>query len=158
MREWFPNEGPGGFPILDMHKVDMAEFNKDKDIVDRRELILYRPLASIPPQDFDAHIACHAFEADRNGLLMMANHLGYGRSLGAAASLSNSFYVHVNGEEAVMKGNGWWLQEVSYPRASAGRIMMEVKIWSPEGKHVASGYQDGIVVPREKSKRAAQKL
>ncbi|RFU79383.1 hypothetical protein TARUN_2838 [Trichoderma arundinaceum] len=147
----FPNAGHGGFPMLDMHKVDMRGYNADKDVPERRELILYRPYKPIPEDDPNAHIVAHAFEADRNGLIMLTNHLGWGHKLGSAASLSYSFYVHVNAEEAVMKGDGWWIQEVYWPRVSAGRGMMESRIWSPEGKHVASGYQDGIAIPKKKT-------
>ncbi|XEV00252.1 hypothetical protein FSHL1_005539 [Fusarium sambucinum] len=143
----FPNEGHGAFPILDMYKVDMSVFNANKEIPERRELIYYRLLKPLSRQDINAHILCHAFEADRNSLFMLGNHLGYGHDLGIAASLSYSFYVHVNAEEAVMEGSEWWIQEASWPRFSAGRGAMESLIWSPERKHVATGYQDGIVLP-----------
>lgn len=133
--------------MLDMYKVDMSEINKDKPVLDRRELLLYKLLEPIPKEDINAHIVCHAYEADRNGLLMIGNQLGYGYNLGTAASLSYSFYVHVNGEQVVMD-EGWWIQEVSFSRVSAGRAMLETKIWSPAGLHVASGYQDGIITPR----------
>ncbi|ODA77032.1 hypothetical protein RJ55_07549 [Drechmeria coniospora] len=154
----FPNAGHGAFPVLDMHKVDMSEYNGDKAVPERRELIFYRLLEPLPRDDANAHILCHAFEADRNGLIMCGNHLGYGYNLGTAASLSYSFYVHVNPDEAVMDGDGWWLQEVSWPRVSAGRCMMESRLWSPEGKHVASGYQDGIIGPERKKGEAPSKL
>ncbi|KAH6603661.1 hypothetical protein Trco_008436 [Trichoderma cornu-damae] len=153
----FPNAGHGGFPMLDMHKVDMGAFNADKRVPERRELILYRPYKPIPEDDANAHIVAHAFEADRNGLIMLTNHLGWGFNLGSAASLSYSLYVHVNAEEAVMKGDGWWIQEVCWPRVSAGRAMMESRIWSPEGRHVASGYQDGIAIPEGGKKEKERK-
>ncbi|RBR20707.1 uncharacterized protein FIESC28_05224 [Fusarium coffeatum] len=143
----FPNEGHGAFPILDMYKVDMSAFNADRSIPERRELIYYRLLKPLPREDANAHILCHAFEADRNSLFMLGNHLGYGHDLGIAASLSYSFYVHVNAEDAVIESDGWWIQEVSWPRFSAGRGAMESLIWSPRGKHVATGYQDGIILP-----------
>jgi acyl-CoA thioesterase len=145
--------GHAHFPILDLYKVDMTAFNASRSVPERRQLILYRLHKPLPPTDPNAHILCHAFEADRNGLLMLGNHLGYGYKMGAVASLSYSFYVHVNAEEAVMDGEGWWIQELVFPRASAGRGMLESRIWSPEGVHVASGYQDGIVLPMTKSER-----
>ncbi|KFA54312.1 hypothetical protein S40293_04820 [Stachybotrys chartarum IBT 40293] len=151
LRDLFPNADHGAFPMLDMYKVDMSEINKDKPVLDRRELLLYKLLEPIPKEDINAHIVCHAYEADRNGLLMIGNQLGYGYNLGTAASLSYSFYVHVNGEQAVMD-EGWWIQEVSFSRVSAGRAMLETKIWSPTGLHVASGYQDGIITPRRGAK------
>ncbi|KAK2605879.1 hypothetical protein QQS21_003719 [Conoideocrella luteorostrata] len=143
----FPGAGHGAFPILDMYKVDMSAYNEDKEVTDRRQLILYRPLNPISKDDINGHIVCHAFEADRNGIIMLGNHIGYGFNMGIAASLSYSFYVHTNPEDAVMDGVGWWIQEINWPRVSAGRCMMECKIWSPEGKHVASVYQDGMIVP-----------
>jgi acyl-CoA thioesterase len=158
----FPNAGHGGFPMLDMYKVDMKAYNADKDVSEKRQLILYRPHKPIAEDDPNAHIVAHAYEADRNGLIMLTNHLGWGYTLGSAASLSYAFYVHVNAEEAVMKGDGWWIQEVYWPRVSAGRGTLESRIWSPEGKHVASGYQDGMALPSksglEWKKKTEEKL
>lgn len=152
----FPTFGHGRFPILDMHKVDMDAFNAGKPVDERRELIYYRLLKPLDKGDVNAHILCHAFEADRNGLIMCGNHLGYGRHLGMAASLSYSFYVHVNADEAVMDTETWWLQEVCWPRVSAGRAMMESRLWSPDGRHIASGYQDGIIQPERSSEQRSK--
>lgn len=147
VKEIFPSPGHGAFPVLDMYKVDMTAYNASKPLPDRRELLLYRLMKPLPREDINAHVLCHAFEADRNGLFMLGNHLGWGHDLGPAASLTYSFYVHTNADEAVMEGDGFWIQEVSFPRVSAGRGLMESRIWSPEGRHVASGYQDGMVLP-----------
>ncbi|KJZ76856.1 hypothetical protein HIM_03733 [Hirsutella minnesotensis 3608] len=155
VKDMFPGAGPGAFPILDMRKVDMTAYNATRPYTEQRELHYYRLLKPLPKDDVNAHIACHAFEADRNGLLMLGNHVDYGRGLAKAASLSYSFYVHVNAEEAVMDDQKWWLQEICWPRLTAGRAMMESKLWSPEGKHIASAYQDGILLP---SQRQATKL
>lgn len=138
-----------------MYKVDMKPYNANKPIPERRELLLYKLHKPIPVEDTNSHILVHAFEADRNGLLTISNYLGWGYNLGVAASLSYTFTVHVNSEEAVMR-DGWWIQEVCWPRISAGRATLESRIWSPEGKHVASGYQDGIAGPDQK--RGAEKL
>ncbi|KHO01233.1 uncharacterized protein MAM_00234 [Metarhizium album ARSEF 1941] len=152
-------KGHGGFPLLDMYKVDMSEYNSDKEVPDRVQLMLYRPMKPVPKDDVNGHIVCHAFAADRNGLVMLANHMGYGFSMGLAASLSYSFYIHTNPGEAVMDGEEWWIQEISWPRVSANRCMMESKTWSPEGKHIASAYQDGILAPaREPAKVKEPKL
>lgn len=153
--EVFPNAGHGGFPIVDMYKVDMTAYNAARPIPERRELILYRLHKDVPASDVNAHILCHAFEADRNGLLMPSNYLGWGHKLGKAASLTYKFLVHVNPEDAVI-GDGWWIQEVCWPRVEAGRAVLESRIWSPAGKHVASGYQDGIAAPYQK--RDGEKL
>ncbi|GAB0132391.1 hypothetical protein EsDP_00000829 [Epichloe bromicola] len=150
----FPGAGHGAFPMLDMYKVDMSEYNENKEVPDRRQLILYRPIKPVPKDDVNGHIACHAFEADRNGLTMLANQLGYGFNMGMAASLSYSFFVHTNPQDAVMDGEGWWIQEINWPRVGASRGMLESRIWSPDGKHVASAFQDGIIVPARAPREA----
>lgn len=135
------------FPVVDMRKVDLTAFNEGKPLHERRELLLYRLLAPLPASDPDAHIMTHAYEADRNGLLMIGNHAGFGHDYGRAASLSYSFVVHVNPADAVMKygENEWWIQEACFPRVEAGRGILMSKIWSPAGVHVATEYQDGII-------------
>ncbi|KAK8116591.1 Acyl-coenzyme A thioesterase 8 [Apiospora kogelbergensis] len=236
--------GSGGFPCVDMKKVDMREYNEGRPLHERRELILYRRILSPEEkkkaekgekEEPDAHILTHAFEADRNGLLMCGNHVGFGDSLARAATLSYSFVVHVSPEEAIMRTpqpkqrkrhqlpppppppeqhqhqhhhqrpsvplsliegiNGvshgkdhederkrreiqeryaraeeerrreeeerrmreeeeeakreeeeeWWIQEATFPRVEANRCVVMSKIWSPQGKHVATEYQDGII-------------
>ncbi|KAK0704010.1 thioesterase-like superfamily-domain-containing protein [Lasiosphaeria miniovina] len=147
----------GAFPVVDMKKVDMKGFNAGKPAHERRELILYRLLLPLPSDgsgsqgwNANAHVLVHAFAADRNGLLMGGNHVGFGWSLDRAASLSNSFVMHVNADCAVMRAeDGWWVQEFSFPRAAAGRITVMSKIWSPRGVHVATEFQDGMLRGRE---------
>ncbi|KAF3025991.1 hypothetical protein E8E14_015047 [Neopestalotiopsis sp. 37M] len=137
----------GKFPVVDMRKVDMTAFNEGKPLHERRELLLYRLLAPLPDTDPDVHILAHAFEADRNGLLMVGNHIGFGFNYGRAASLSYSFVVHVNGSDAIMQfgEDEWWIQEAIFPRVEAGRAIIMSNIWSPRGLHVATEYQDGII-------------
>ncbi|KAK7748434.1 hypothetical protein SLS62_008590 [Diatrype stigma] len=144
-----PRDLVGTFPAVDIKKVDMTSYNKGKPLHERRELLLYRLLAPLPDSDPDLHILVHAYEADRNGLLMIVNHMGIGFNFGRAASLSYSFVVHVNPSDAVMKfgEDQWWVQEACFPRVKAGRGIVMSKIWSPEGVHVATEYQDGIVRP-----------
>lgn len=146
--ELIGNDIVGTFPIVDMRKVDLAAYNSKLPLHERRELILYRLLAPLPAEgsDANAHVLVHAFEADRNGLLMLGNHLGFGFRFGRAASLSYSFVVHVNIDEAVMRYEDprWWVQEVCFPRAGVGRGVIMSKIWSPDGVHVATEYQDGL--------------
>ncbi|KAG5970888.1 hypothetical protein E4U58_000498 [Claviceps cyperi] len=86
------------------------------DVPDRRQPMLYRALKPLPKDDVYGHIACHAFAADRNGLIMLGNQMGYGVNMGNAATLGYSFYIHSNLEVAVMDGEGWWLQEINWPR------------------------------------------
>ncbi|KAI6094016.1 Thioesterase/thiol ester dehydrase-isomerase [Hypoxylon rubiginosum] len=145
--ESHPMVRAGSFPLVDMRKVDLSTFNEGKSLHERRELILYRLLAPLPADDPNAHICTHAYEADRNGLLMIGNHVGFGHDFGRAASLSYSFIVHVNPQDAVMShgDDEWWIQEACFPRVEAGRGVIMSKIWSPSGVHVATEYQDGII-------------
>ncbi|OTA86716.1 hypothetical protein M434DRAFT_81915 [Hypoxylon sp. CO27-5] len=158
--EAFPMRNPGTFPAVDMKKVDMTAFNEGKPLHERRELLLYRLLAPLPADDPDSHILTHAYEADRNGLLMIGNHIGFGYDFGRAASLSYSFVVHVNSEDAVMTygEDEWWIQEACFPRVEAGRAIIMSKIWSPKGVHVATEYQDGIIQRRWKPGERQGKL
>lgn len=167
IKEIFPSRGPGTFPILEMRKVDMAAHNARRPPRDRKEVLLYRLLRPLPRSDPNMHIVAHAFAADRNGLLMLCREFGFGWSLGAAATLSWSFYVHVDAGEAVMQGGtygadgegegeggkgedrgwdgeGWWVLEDSFERAAAGRGFIVGRIFSPSGLHVATAVQDGI--------------
>ncbi|KAH6661339.1 thioesterase-like superfamily-domain-containing protein [Truncatella angustata] len=155
-----PRSLVGSFPALEMRKVDMRSFNNGRPLHERRELILYRLLAPLPPDEPAAHVMVHAYEADRNGILMVVNHIGWGHDFGRVASLSNSIVVHTNPADAIMQNGGWWVQEVLIGRSDAGRGMLHSKIWDPKGQHVATCYQDGIL--RNKGARrqltAVQKL
>ncbi|GAB1321034.1 palmitoyl-CoA hydrolase [Madurella fahalii] len=146
----------GRFPAVEMRKVDMAPHNDGRPVHERRELLLYRLLKPLPPAggagdgadgwDANAHVVAHAFVADRNGLLMAGNHIGFGWSLRRAASLSYTFVMHVGAEQAVIRPeDSWWVQEAWFPRTGAGRGIVESKIWSPRGLHVATEYQDGLI-------------
>jgi hypothetical protein len=153
----------GTFPGLDMKKVDMTAYNAGKPLHEQRELILYRLLRPLPSDgtdgwDANAHVCAHAYAIDRNGLLMLGNLLEIGDRFGRAASLSYSVVVHVNAEEAVMEGEGWWVQECCFPRAAAGRGVIMSKIWSPEGVHVLTEYQDGLCRAYEEARARLEKL
>ncbi|KAK3681085.1 thioesterase-like superfamily-domain-containing protein [Podospora appendiculata] len=156
------SEQVGWFPAVDMKKVDMTAYNDGKPVHERRELMLYRLLRPLPVDaewDANAHVVVHAFAADRNGLLMTSNHVGFGWSVGKVASVSNSFVVHVDAAQAVMGGDddGWWVQEASFPRAGSGRGIVMNKIWSPRGVHVATEYQDGLVRAFEEREERPEK-
>ncbi|KAH8664187.1 thioesterase-like superfamily-domain-containing protein [Xylariales sp. PMI_506] len=150
-----PEKPVGWFPIVDMKKVDLTVVNQGKPYHERKELIMYRLIAPLPESEPDLHILTHAFEADRNGLLMVGNHAGFGFDFGRALTLSNSFVVHVNPQDAVMKygDDEWWIQEVCFPRLDAARGIVMCKIWSPSGVHVATQYQDGIIQKANSEKR-----
>lgn len=147
-------------PGLHVHRVDLGAFNKGKPLYERRELLLYRLPAPLPRSAKPSmHIMCHAFEADRNSLFMLGNQAGFGWDFGRAASLSYSYVVHVNPHDAVMQygEDEWWIQEVSLaPEAGNGIVMS--KLWSPEGVHIATEYQDGITMKRARQGKRETKL
>ncbi|KAK0623728.1 thioesterase-like superfamily-domain-containing protein [Immersiella caudata] len=147
----------GVWPVMDMKKVDMREFNKGKPVHERVELILYRLLKPLPSDgtsgyDANAHVVAHAYTVDRNGLIMAGNHLGFGYTLSKAASLSYSLVIHVNAEDCVMRfgEDQWWIMEATFPRAAAGRGIVMCRVWSPEGVHIATEYQDGLIRSHER--------
>lgn len=152
--EWikplFPDPGLGTFPMLDMRKVDMGAHNATRPPHERKELLLYRLLSPLPAADPGLHVLAHTFAADRNGLLMLITAFDHGWNLGTAATLSWSFYVHVEPREAVMEGDGWWVLEDSFERAGAGRGFIVGRMYSPGGLHVATAVQDGIARVSEK--------
>lgn len=152
--EWikplFPEPGVGSFPMLDMRKVDMSAHNARRPPHERKELLLYRLLSPLPATEPSQHVLAHTFAADRNGLLMMINTFEYGWHLNTAATLSWSFYVHVDPADAVMEGDGWWVLEDSFERAGAGRGFIVGRMYRPDGLHVATAVQDGIARVSEK--------
>ncbi|KAH8653721.1 hypothetical protein BX600DRAFT_471527 [Xylariales sp. PMI_506] len=177
-----PRSFVGTFPAVDMKKVDMRAFNEGKPLHERRELILYRLVeppessssnggsggvqtqkqAVLSDDDYVAHALIHTYENDRNGFLMHMNHVGWGFKFGKVASMSNSIIIHTNPAGAVMKPGGWWVQEFMMPRSDDGRGLLHHKVWSPEGVHVATVYQDGLFrkaeVKKEVKKETAGKL
>ncbi|EPE06391.1 acyl- thioesterase ii [Ophiostoma piceae UAMH 11346] len=149
----------GTFPMVDMKKVDaMAAYNEGRPLYEKRDLILYRLLGPSTGMTANDHVLAHAYAADRNGLLMATNHLEFPLN-DKTATLSNSFVVHTNVDDAVMAYadfaasdndvGGWWIQEVCFARAAAGRAIIQNKIWSPAGVHVATEYQDGLCIAQE---------
>ena len=141
----FPDAGPGTFPAVDVRQVDMAAYNAARPPHERKELLLYRLLAPLPASaPPSAHVLAHAFVADRNGLLMLCKQFWPGAGVRAVATLSWSFYVHVDAAEAVLEGEGWWVLENSFERAAAGRGFMVGRVFSPGGLHVATAVQDGL--------------
>lgn len=48
-------------------------------------------------------------------------------------------------DEGAGKLGRWWVQEAWTPRSAQGRGVHESWIWSPDGTHVASTWQEGLV-------------
>lgn len=59
-------------------------------------------------------------------------------------SLSHSVVFHVNSKELVMKEDEWWCQEQWTSRSEGGRAMVDSRIMTRDGLHIATTWQDGV--------------
>ncbi|KAL1625923.1 hypothetical protein SLS56_007162 [Neofusicoccum ribis] len=153
------------FPGLSLRKVDMSAYNAPRKPLDRRQLQFYTTIGSMPPvsQNANLHACAHLYASDRNGLFVITNHLGAGDDYSAMATLSHSVVFHVGAKELEMAeqddrgARKWYCQESRVSRASGGRGMLESRIWSEGGVHIATTWQDGLV-KMEKTGQLAEKL
>lgn len=153
------------FPGLSLRKVDMSAYNAPRKPLDRRQLQFYTTIGSMPPasQDANLHACAHLYASDRNGLFVITNHLGAGDDYSAMATLSHSVVFHLGAKELEMAeqdgrdARKWYCQESRVSRASGGRGMLESRIWSESGVHIATTWQDGLV-KMEKTGQLAEKL
>ena len=140
------------FPGLTMKRVDMSAFNDPREPLDRRQLIFYKPIGELPP-DFNLHMCAHLYASDRNSLFIVANHLGVGGSFSQMGSLTHTVTFHaplsdlrLESKESWKHPQGnWFCKEDRTDRASVGRADFHSRVFSPDGVHVMSIMQDGMV-------------
>jgi hypothetical protein len=150
---------PNIFPGLDVRKVDMSSYNKNKSPTEYRQLAYYRPIGTIPPTLYNLHACAHLYASDRNSLFIISNALGFQEEVGTMGSLSHSVVFHVSSKELVLKDGEWWCQESRTPRSGDGRGMHESRLWDPSGEvHIASSWQDGLVRKAEREEDQKQRL
>lgn len=150
------------FPGLQTLKVAMAAYNDPRHPLDRRQLILYRSLGDLPP-DPNLHLCAHLYASDRNSLFIVANHFDVGDVYTQMGSLVHSVVFHT-GMEDLMFGPSttpssplddasgrWFCKEDSSDRVAAGRGLFHSKVYAPDGTHVASILQDGMIRVTKKS-------
>ncbi|RAL07647.1 acyl-CoA thioesterase [Aspergillus homomorphus CBS 101889] len=105
--------------------------------------------------EFDNLYACaHMYAADKNSLLLIPRALGM-RAWNALASLTLTVVFHEHGEALRMVDWGagdageqkkrWFIQEGWTPRSGENRAIHESWLWSPEGRLVATSYQDSLL-------------
>jgi acyl-CoA thioesterase len=124
-------------------------------------LSLYRPFGFLPSSLPNLHACAHLYASDRNSLFIISNALGFGDQVGTMGSLSHSVVFHVPSEELLFRGDGkdeWWIQEAWTPRSGQGRGLHESWIWSPEGVHVATTWQEGLVRKADRKEDEKQRL
>ncbi|KAB8213807.1 thioesterase-like superfamily-domain-containing protein [Aspergillus novoparasiticus] len=108
--------------------------------------------------EYDNLYACaHMYASDRNSLLLIPRALGH-KNWTAMASLTLTVIFHQRGDalrmidwEAVSSHDGtdlpkkWFVQEGWTPRSGENRAIHESWLWSPDGKLVATSYQDSLL-------------
>lgn len=140
------------FPGLTMKRVDMTAFNDPREPLDRRQLIFYRPVGELP-SDLNLHMCAHLYASDRNSLFIVANHLGVGGSFSQMGSLAHTVIFHAPLKDLRLERKAsssspqgdWFCKEDRTDRASVGRANFHSRVFSPDGVHVMSIVQDGMV-------------
>ena len=146
------------FPGLESTKVDMTPYNADKHPLDRRSLMFYRPIGLLP-SDPNLHLVAHLYASDRNSLYIVTNHLDAGDLYTQMSSLVHTTIFHSSMESLAFRpsdeknspmddktGSGrWFCKEDFTSRAACGRVMFHSRVWAPDGTHVATEMQDGMV-------------
>lgn len=137
------------FPGLECRKVDMTRYNASLTAFDRRQLFLYRSLGDLPP-DPNIHACAHLYASDRNSLFIVANHLEISDKFTHMASLSHTVVFHCPVSQLMLQHQEsgertWFCQEVWTTRAAGGRATHHSRIIGPDGAHVASTFQEGMI-------------
>jgi acyl-CoA thioesterase II len=115
--------------------------------------------------EYDNLYACaHMYSSDKNSLLLIPRALGHTR-WAAMASLSITVVFHEHGDALRMvdwdktaaqsegePAKRWFIQEAWTPRSGENRVIHESWLWSPDGKMVATSYQDGMLRLQAKEK------
>ena len=151
------------FPGLQNHKVDMKAYNEHLAPLDRRQLIFYRPIGELP-DDPNLHMCAHLYASDRNSLFIVANHLEVAGSYSQMGSLAHTVIFHAPYEQLKFKpatvsigpqGN-WYVKEDWTTRVSVGRAMYHSHVFAPDGTHIATLMQDGMLRVGSKPKEASR--
>jgi acyl-CoA thioesterase len=117
---WFHNvhapKHPDHFnPLGGLHlrKLDMKPYNKGRDPIDRRRLMMYSTRGSMPPipasilkakkpkygREANLHAIAHIYASDRNSLFVIGDHLDISADATRIATISHTVIFHVGVEE-----------------------------------------------------------
>ena len=149
LEEGHPNDK---FPGLKTLKANMKAFNEPRQPLDRRQLIFYKTIGDMP-DDANLHMCAHLYASDRNSLFIVANHLGVGGSFSQMGSLAHTVIFHAPLKDLRLERKAsssspqgdWFCKEDRTDRASVGRANFHSRVFSPDGVHVMSIVQDGMV-------------
>ena len=153
------------FPGLQTTKVNVEPYNKNKNPLDRRELMFYRAWGPLPSNP-NIHLCAHLYASDRNSLYLVCNLMDVGDLYTSMSSLVHSTSFHGDTENLLFgpshsndspldDANGfgrWFCREDSTTRSASGRAMFNSRVWSANGTHVASLMQDGMIRYAKKPK------
>lgn len=153
------------FPGLKTKKADMKAYNEARQPLERRQLIFYKSIGEMP-RDQNLHTCAHLYASDRNSLFIVANHFEVGGSFSQMGSLAHTVIFHApvellmfRDEEPTSNPQGnWFCKEDWTDRASVGRGMFHSRIWSPDGTHVLSIMQDGMIRLGQSEKKNSSRL
>lgn len=140
------------FPGLKTMKPDMSAYNRSRQPLDRRQLIFYKPIGELP-SDPNLHMCAHLYASDRNSLFTVANHYEVGGNFSQMGSLAHTVIFHAPLKDLLLQAETlsdnsqgvWFCKEDRTDRASIGRAMYNSRVWSPNGTHVMSIMQDGMI-------------
>ncbi|QIW95765.1 hypothetical protein AMS68_001283 [Peltaster fructicola] len=153
------------FPGLQTTKVDMKAFNDGRSGTERRQLIFYRTIGAMS-DDSNLHIAAHLYASDRNSLFIVANHFEVGGKYSQMGSLTHTVIFHSPIEQMMFPPpakhsspqGDWYCKEDWTTRIGSGRGMFHCRVLSPNGTHIATVMQDGMIRLDKKSASTSVKL
>jgi len=131
--------------------IEMTEYNRNRTAWDRRQLFYSTIIGSIPPvsEAANLHACAHLYASDVMSLFVIVGLLELDAYVVSMASLSHTVIFHTAAEPLGVydeSGNKrYFCQEVWTDRAEDGRGVHHSRIWGPDGRHVATSIQDGLV-------------
>jgi acyl-CoA thioesterase II len=154
------------FPGLEVRKPEMQAYNDSLTPLDKRMLTFYKPVGSLSSMNME--ICAHLYASDRSGLYIVAGYHDVGDTYSQIGSISHTVLLHAPMEELAFRSTDtensfqgdWFCREDHSDRATGGRVTFHARIWSPNGTHVATILQDGMVRVGKKPhfERTAAKL
>ncbi|KAK4555025.1 hypothetical protein LTR86_007791 [Recurvomyces mirabilis] len=142
------------FPGLELRKVDMSAYNRNKTShgLEHRNLKMYSVRGRMPSvkEDPNMHVCAHLYASDRNSLFVISNHLGVGNAYSQMGSLSHKVIFHADASElnmldSVTNQPRWFCQESWTGGARQGRGIHHSRLWRDNGLHLATTLQDGMM-------------
>ncbi|SMQ47457.1 unnamed protein product [Zymoseptoria tritici ST99CH_3D7] len=151
------------FPGLDSRKADMTAYNRGLHPLDKRQLIFYRSIGTMSKDDPNMHLCAQLYASDRNSLFHVGNAYGIGDLYTGLGSLVHQVIFHSGAEELMFAEDvgpeeaKWFCKEDWTTRYTNGRGLFVSRVWNPEGRHVATITQDGLIrLPRDADAQAKE--